>query len=128
MVLYNVAQRPGGIVVRSPPALHSDRFGDRDSNVVDVGPIEDRFEDRIAEAEGQNVLNAFFSQIVIDAIDLIFMKYFPECGIQFACAPEVVPKWFFKHHPHPRALRLLEHAGSIEVSDDARNKIRCDSE
>ena len=42
--------------------------------MVDVAAVPHRLEHPVAEAEHQQVLNRFFAQIVIDAVDLIFVE------------------------------------------------------
>ena len=69
MALHHVAQRPGAVVVAGP-AFNANRLGRGDLHVVDVVPIPDRLEEDVGEAKGQNVLNGFFPEVVIDAIDL----------------------------------------------------------
>jgi hypothetical protein len=45
-----------------------------DLHAVDVLAIPDRFEQPVAKAEHHYVLNGFFPEVVIDAINLIFVQ------------------------------------------------------
>jgi len=63
---------PGGIVVPSA-FLHPDCFCDRDLNVIDVTPVQMGSKNSVGEAEGQDVLDGFLAQVVIDAINLLFV-------------------------------------------------------
>jgi len=58
--------------------------------MIDVTTIPERFKDSICETEHHDVLNGFFTQVVIDAIDLLFPKnsqHFPiECARRFQIA------------------------------------------
>ena len=101
MILNDVTHRAGRIVVGAPASFHADRFGDGDPDVIDVGAIENRFEYHVAESKRQNVLNAFFPEVMVDSEDLIFMQHFSDGRIQFACALEVVPERLFEYDPYP---------------------------
>ena len=54
-------------------AFHADGFGHRDLHVVDVAAVPDRLEDSVGEAERHDVLHGLFAEIVIDAVDLLFV-------------------------------------------------------
>ena len=41
--------------------------------MIDVAAVPDRLEDSVGEAERQDVLHRFFAQIVVDAVDLLFV-------------------------------------------------------
>ena len=73
MVLNHVAQSAGFLVVRAA-AFHADRFGRRDLDVVDIAAIPERLENTVAEAERQDVLNGFFAEVMIDAVDVDFVE------------------------------------------------------
>ena len=83
MVLHDIFESAGRVVICAPPAFHADRFCYGNPNVVNVSAIEYRFENRVAESEGQNILNGFFPQIVVDPKDLIFVQDTLDFRIQF---------------------------------------------
>jgi hypothetical protein len=43
--------------------------------MVNMFPIPDQFKQYIAKAKYQNILNGFFAQIVIDAVNLDFLQH-----------------------------------------------------
>ena len=55
MVLHHVAQGAGPVVVGGP-LLHPDRLGDGNLDMVDMLPAPHRLEQRVGEAQGQQVL------------------------------------------------------------------------
>jgi len=50
--------------------LHAERLGDCYLDAVDVISVPDRLEDGVCEPEDEYVLNGFFSEIVVDSVDL----------------------------------------------------------
>ena len=76
---------PGFLIVAAA-AFDADRLGRRDLHVVDVAPVPERLENAVAEAEGQDVLDGFFAQVMIDAIDLALLENLVNIVVQFAGA------------------------------------------
>ena len=74
MVLHHVAHRAGGVVVRTASTLHAEGFADRDLHMINVLLVEQGFENRIAEAEAQDVLDGLFPEVVIDTVDLALIE------------------------------------------------------
>ena len=72
VVLDHVAQRAALVVVAARAG--ADRFGHRELDVVDVGRVPDRLEEDVGEAQRQQVLHRLFAEVVIDAVDLIFLE------------------------------------------------------
>ena len=76
VILHHVAQRAGLVVIATAmPDTHC--FGHGDSHIVNVTPVPNRLEERIGEAERQNVLHRLFAQVMVDAENLRFMESFP---------------------------------------------------
>ena len=69
MVLHDVARGPG-LFVELAAALDADVLGDRDLHVIDVVAVPQRLEDRVAEAQRDEVLDGLLAQVVIDPEDL----------------------------------------------------------
>jgi hypothetical protein len=70
VVLEHVPQHARFLVILAA-SFHSDGFRGRDLNVRDVVPVPQWLEDRVRKAEDEDVLDAFFAEIVIDAINLV---------------------------------------------------------
>ena len=107
------------VVVGAAAALHADGLGGGDLDVIDILPIEERLEDGVAEAEGEQVLDGFLAQVVVDPIDLVRSQEAGHSAIQFHRAGEVVAEWLFDHDAIPRAAGFsVKRAGAGEVFDD----------
>ena len=69
VVLNHVPQCARFVVIRGA-IRDTGRFCSRDLHLLDVTPIPDRLEDPVRKAEYQKVLNGFFSQVVVNPVDL----------------------------------------------------------
>ena len=73
MVLDHVADRAGGVVVGAPAAGHPTSS----ATVICTrrragGP--DRLEERVAEPQGQDVLDGLLAQVMVDPVDLVLLE------------------------------------------------------
>ena len=73
VVLHHVAH-DAGRVVELPAPLDADLLGHRDLHVVDVLAVPQRLEDRVAEAEHQDVLDRLLAEVVVDAEALALVE------------------------------------------------------
>ena len=78
VVRHHVAQSARFIVVAAA-ILHAHSFSDGDLHVIDVAAVPDGLEDSVGETENQDVLYCFFAQVMVDAVDLLFLK--PATGV-----------------------------------------------
>ena len=58
------------MVVVAAAALDAEALGDGDLDVIDMGGVPERLEQRVAEAERHQVLHRLLAEIVVDAVDL----------------------------------------------------------
>ena len=65
MVLDHVAER-AGLVIIIAAALEPDRLRDGDLDMVDVRAVPQRLEQRIGEAQSEQVLDRFLAEIMVD--------------------------------------------------------------
>ena len=105
MVLQHVAQRPRRVVVAGP-ALDADGLGHRDLDVVDHVRRPEPVEDRVGEAQRQQVLHRLLAEVVVDPEDLLFRKHLADRVVDRARRLEVL------------ADRLLEHDAGL-LADEA---------
>src|SRR5262249_43746774 len=73
MILNHVADR-AGLIIERPPALNSEVFRHGDLHTLDLIAVPERLEERIREAEEHHVMDGSFSQIMIDAEDVLLVE------------------------------------------------------
>jgi len=81
VVLDHVAQRAGLLVVAAP-TLQPAGFRHRDLHVIDPVPVPERFEDRVAEPEDEEVLHRLLPQVVVDPVDLFLAEVLVDGPVQ----------------------------------------------
>ncbi len=91
MVLHDVARGPG-LFVELAAALDADVLGHRDLDVIDVVAVPDGLEDRVAEAQDDQVLDGLLAQVVVDAEDLPLVEDAVQLGVERVAAGEIVPE------------------------------------
>ena len=69
--------------------------------MVDRLPAPKLLENGVGKAEHQNVLNRFFAQVMVDAINLFFEGEPSQFGVELPGGGEVVAEWFFHHDALP---------------------------
>ena len=125
MVLHHVAEGPGMIVKGAAAPLHAHRLGHRDLHVLDVLAVEQRLEDGVAEAEGQEVLDRVLPQVMVDAIDLIGPQETQNVPVELHGAREIETERLFDNHASPRSLALaIDQSRAGQVFDDAAEILR----
>ncbi len=100
VILNHVAQRSGFLIIRAA-ALHADRFRSGDLHVVHVPAIPQRLEDAVAEAECQDVLDGFFTEVMVDAIDFGFFESAVQFVAELLGAGQVVTERLFDDDAAP---------------------------
>ena len=73
MILNHVADG-AGLIVECPPALNSEVFRHGDLHTLDLVAVPERLEKRVLEAEENHVMHWPFSQIMIDAEDVLLVE------------------------------------------------------
>ncbi len=81
MVLQDVAEG-ADLLVKSAASFEADRLGDGDLHMFDRLAVPHPLEDRVAEAEHQDVLHGLFAEVVIDAVDLLLVEVAVELRVQ----------------------------------------------
>ena len=98
MVLHHVAQG-AGLVVVGGALLDAHGLGDGDLDMVDVGAVPDRLEQRVGEAQGQEVLDRFLPEIMVDPVDLRFVEHPADLVVDADRRGEVAADRLFQHDP-----------------------------
>ena len=92
VILNHVAQRARAFVIPSA-MFYAEAFRDGDLNAGDAIAIPERLEERVREAKDQNVLHRLFAQIMIDAVNLLFLKVFVNAFVQRLGRFQIVAEW-----------------------------------
>ncbi len=112
MVLHHIAHGSHR-VVKAAPIQHVELLRHRDLHAFDVEVVPDRLQKGVGEAKEDHVLDRVLAQVVIDAKNIFFGKYFVHRFVERYGRPQVVAKRLFNHHPRPlrgaRRLQLGEH-------------------
>src|SRR5213593_166519 len=102
MVLDNIAQRTGALIILAAP-FHANRLAHGNLDVVNKVAVPDWLQDSIRKAKKKNILDRFLAEIVIDSIDLVLVKDLVQLVIQFARGSQIAAEWFFDNDPRPSA-------------------------
>jgi len=73
VTLNHVAERSRRFI-KNRRALDAKRFRTTDLHVIDVIPVPKRLENAVPKTQHEQVLNGVLAQIVIDAVDLLFVE------------------------------------------------------
>ena len=110
VILEHVTDDAGFVVITSAGA-HANGLGDCDLHIIDVVAVPQGLEDGVGKARHQNVLHGFLTEVVINAINLVFVQHGVDALIERTGAGEVGAEGLFDDHAAPSAV-LLQHAGS----------------
>ena len=72
--------------------------------MIDVLPIEQRLEHRIAETERHDILHRVFAHVVIDPIDLLLHEKIRNVPVQLERALQIVAERLLDDHASPRVV------------------------
>ena len=86
--------------------------------MIDVVAVPEGFEDGIAKAEDDEVLDGVFSQIVVDAEELVLVGSGVDRGVEQLGGFEVCSEGFFDYQSS-NAVRFVQHSGVAECGDCA---------
>ena len=101
VVLQHVAHRAGSVVVVAA-AFDADGLGHGDLHLLDVARVPQRLEQRVAEAQREQVLHAFLAEVVVDAEHAVFVEHAGHAVVDLDGAGQVVADRLFQHHARAR--------------------------
>ena len=110
MIGNHVAQGAGGFV-KAAAMFHAHSFGGGNLHVVDVVTIPERFDNVVGKTKDHQVLDGFFAEIVVDAVDLIFGEDLLEVLVELFGGFQIVAKRFFHDHASPVPVFFFGQAG-----------------
>src|SRR5215471_20344057 len=117
MVGHHVPQRAGFFVEATAP-FDAESLGGCDLNVVHMIAVPQRLEDAVGESQNQDILNGFFAEEVIDAVDLVLRQHFEDLRVESLGRWKVVAERLFNDHPPPSVLGLLDESSAAELLYD----------
>ena len=98
VVLEHVADRSDGVVERAT-ALDADRLGHRDLHAAHVAAVPDRFDQRVGEAEHEEVLDRLLAEVVVDAEDVLLGEHLVQHDVELVGGAEVTPEGLLDDDP-----------------------------
>ena len=137
MVLHHVANGAVFVIV-GPAILDTDGLGDGDLHVIDADLVPEWFEQRIGEAQRQEILHRFLAEVVVDAEDAIFGEYSGQRLVDLAIARKIVADRLFHHDAavaahETRCFQVLADAAVMcgrgrKVEDELEHALKRPSE
>jgi hypothetical protein len=123
VVLDHVAQAARLLEVAAAP-LDADRLRPGDLHVIDEVVVPERLEDPVGEPEHQQVLDRLFSQVMIDAVDLLLVEDLVDLAVEGAGRLQVDAERLLDDHPRERLAgrRLGRQLGLAEAADHRRER------
>src|ERR1700722_7102463 len=119
MVRHHIAQG-ARLFIERRSVFDSYRFSSGDLYIVDVVPVPDWFEQRITEAENEDVLHCFFAKIVVNPVHRFFVEYAVHHVIQYVCRFQVPPERLFQNNSRPPMLAAVQSYCSQTFNDWSR--------
>ncbi len=105
VILHDVADRSHFVIKLSPP-LHPELLGHGDLDALQVVAVPAGLDQRIGEAEVDQVQHRFLAEVMIDAKDGRLGKEAMKRAIQFLGRGQIAAEGLFHHHP--RILRAAD--------------------
>ena len=96
VILHHVAQRAGLVIEPAAPP-DSELLGHGDLHVADAATAPHRLEQRVAEAQRQQVLHRLLAEVVIDAIDLLLAETLRHLLIDALRRSAIGPEWLLQN-------------------------------
>jgi len=115
VILDHVTDEAGLVVVPSS-AFHTNGFRDGNLDMIDIVLVPDRLQHAISKTEHQHILHCLFAQIVIDAVDLVFVEMHLNGAIEQAGGIEIMTKGLFDNHAAPSSPPLCRTPESYRHS------------
>ena len=122
VIRHHVAQRAGPVVIIAAQ-FDAEFFRHRDLHVIDVAAIPHRLENSVGEAKRQNILDRLFAEVMVDAVNLIFLQHLADFVIQRDGRGQIVAERLFDDHAPPFAVHFIGEARCAELLHDDGKKV-----
>ena len=123
MILYHISQSACRLIERSPVS-YAKRLGCCDLDIIDIVFVPDWTEESISEAECEQILDAIFGDVVVDAVYRLFREYCFDLRFEMTSRYEISAKWLLEYDPYMRELQ--EKSGNM--MEKWYEKCSCDRE
>src|SRR5579863_1861474 len=127
MVGDHVAQSTG-FLIKLSASFNSYCLGHRDLDMINSIAIPDWFEKAVRKTEHHYVLDGFFSEEVVDAVDLLFIEHFQKFLVEFAGRRQIVTERLFDYNATPMSILLARQSRFAKMLDHRREKAVRDRE
>jgi hypothetical protein len=122
VVLNHVAQAARGFVKRAA-LLHAESLGEGYLDAGHVVAVPDRLQERIGEAEIEDIHDRFLPQEVVDAKDRIFREHRPRHAVELSRRGQVAPERLLHNY-----ACMIGQARRAESGNDRRKERGRDSQ
>src|ERR1700730_12594205 len=126
MIRDHVAKSAGDFV-KTAAVFDANGFCGGNLNVVDVVANPKGLNDVVGKAEDHNILDGFFSKIMIDAVNLFFRQDLFEILVELPGRFQIMAKMRFNDNASPAAVFLPGKSGFAKFFGDGRAKSWRDS-
>src|SRR5207245_784606 len=124
VTLNHVAERSRRFI-KTAAALDAKRFRSTDLHVIDVIPVPKRLENAVAKTQHEQVLNGVLAQIVIDAVDLLFVEDVEDNLVQSFGGSKISSEGLLNNDANPGIRRgWASESGASKLLDDVRINFR----
>src|SRR5580700_4372145 len=91
--------------------------------MIDVAAVPDGLKYPVGKAKRQNILDSFFAEIMINAVNLLFFGDLQQLLVQYSGRIQVVTKRFFYNHTAPVMVVFFHQPHLGQMLDDRAEKI-----
>lgn len=127
MVLNHVSEGTGGVVIRAS-FFHAHWFARGDLDVIDESMIPEWLKNGIGEPQHHDVLGGFFAEVVIDAVDGVFVENVAHCLIECVGRCLVLPERFLDDDARPAAFCGTVESVFFQKRKNAGKLAGCDAQ
>lgn len=118
MVLDHISEGSGGVVIGAA-FFDSHGFACGDLDVIDEAVVPEWFEDGVCEAQHHDVLGCFFTQVMVDAVDGVFLEDIANGFVERVSGGLVFSEGFFDDDARPCAVGCAVEFVFFQQGEDA---------
>src|SRR5258708_8676022 len=85
--------------------------------MINITSIPDRFKDAVCQAKDQDILYRFFTELVIDTLNLFFFKDSSTLAVELTSRCEIVSKGLFDDDARPTLATSVQTRGTKTLNN-----------